>query len=66
MSEFDDWLKRNNAARPSENHQGIAPLAKRIAEENHLEWRSIKGTGEAGLILEKDVLMVLAKQGKSS
>ena len=63
MSEFDDWFKRNSLAQPETAHTaGIAPLAKRIAEENQLDWASIKGTGENGLIIEKDILMALAKK----
>lgn len=63
MSEFEDWVKRNNAARPASQHSvGIAPLAKRIAEENHLEWQGLTGTGADGLIVEKDVLSAIAKR----
>ncbi len=64
MSEFDDWLARNSKARPTNNSVGIAPLAKRIAEENHLEWQNLTGTGKNGLIIEKDVLMALAQKRK--
>ncbi len=63
MSDFDDWFKRNSLAQPATEHKsGIAPLAKRIAEENQLDWTTIKGTGENGLIIEKDILMALAKK----
>ena len=63
MSNFDDWMKRNKAARPELNPEaGISKLAKRIAEENKLDWTSIKGTGQDGLIIEKDVLMAVAKR----
>lgn len=66
MSEFDEWFKSKTAARPSTDHEIIAPLAKRIAEENQLEWQGIKGSGQHGLIVEKDVLMVLAKKTKKA
>jgi pyruvate/2-oxoglutarate dehydrogenase complex dihydrolipoamide acyltransferase (E2) component len=63
MSDFDDWMKQNTASRPQEIHaQGISPLAKRMAEESHLDWRSIKGSGKDGLILERDVLQAIAKK----
>ncbi len=63
MTDFDDWMKRNKAARPDLNPEtGISKLAKRIAEENKLDWTSIKGTGQDGLIIEKDVLMAVAKR----
>ncbi len=63
MNDFEDWFKQNSLAQPETQHQsGIAPLAKRIAEENHLDWTNIKGTGTNGLIIEKDVLMALAKK----
>jgi pyruvate/2-oxoglutarate dehydrogenase complex dihydrolipoamide acyltransferase (E2) component len=64
MSDFDDWLARNNTARPDSNSVGIAPLAKRIAEENHLDWQNMTGTGKNGLIIERDVLMAVAQKRK--
>jgi pyruvate/2-oxoglutarate dehydrogenase complex dihydrolipoamide acyltransferase (E2) component len=63
MSNFDDWMKRNNAARPEICPETkISKLAKRIAEENKLDWTTLVGTGENGLIIEKDVLMAVAKR----
>jgi pyruvate/2-oxoglutarate dehydrogenase complex dihydrolipoamide acyltransferase (E2) component len=63
MSNFEDWIKQSTASRPQERHsEGISPLAKRIAEESHLEWRSLKGSGENGLIIERDVLQAIAKK----
>jgi pyruvate/2-oxoglutarate dehydrogenase complex dihydrolipoamide acyltransferase (E2) component len=62
MSDFDEWMKRNLAARPANDHLRIAPLAKRIAEENQLDWTTLVGTGQDGLIIEKDVLMAVAKR----
>ena len=62
MSDFEDWMKRNAASRPEVNPQAkISPLAERIAAENRLDWTTLVGTGENGLIIEKDVLMAVAK-----
>jgi pyruvate/2-oxoglutarate dehydrogenase complex dihydrolipoamide acyltransferase (E2) component len=63
MSEFDDWMKQNTASRPQATHtDGITPLAKRMAEESHVDWRVLKGSGKDGLILERDVLQAIAKK----
>ncbi len=39
----------------------ITPLARRLAEENGIDWRRIEGTGPDGTITEKDILNFLAK-----
>ncbi len=39
----------------------ITPLARRLAEENGIDWRKLKGTGPDGTIVERDVLAFLAK-----
>ncbi|HEX2864418.1 MAG TPA: E3 binding domain-containing protein, partial [Deinococcales bacterium] len=39
----------------------ISPLAKRLAEENSIDWRGIKGSGEGGRVIEKDILVYLSK-----
>lgn len=39
----------------------IAPLAKRLAEENNVNWRGLSGSGSDGRIIERDVLEYLAK-----
>ncbi|WP_293911467.1 E3 binding domain-containing protein [Deinococcus sp.] len=39
----------------------IAPLAKVLAEANGIEWRTLHGTGDAGLITEQDILGYLAR-----
>ena len=39
----------------------ITPLARRLAEENGIDWRQLKGTGPDGTIVERDVLAFLAK-----
>jgi hypothetical protein len=39
----------------------ITPLARRLAEENGIDWRRLKGTGPDGTILERDILAFLAK-----
>jgi resuscitation-promoting factor RpfA len=39
----------------------ISPLAKRLAEENSIDWRVIRGTGPEGRVIERDILTYLAK-----
>jgi hypothetical protein len=39
----------------------ISPLAKRLAEENNVNWRGLMGSGAGGKIVERDVLEYLAK-----
>ncbi|MEX2501127.1 MAG: E3 binding domain-containing protein, partial [Trueperaceae bacterium] len=39
----------------------IAPLAKRLAEENNVDWRTLRGSGTDGRIVERDVLDYLAR-----
>ena len=39
----------------------ISPLAKRLAEENNVDWRALTGSGEDGRIVERDVLDYLAR-----
>lgn len=39
----------------------ISPLAKRLAEENNVNWRGLSGSGAGGKIVERDVLEYLAK-----
>ncbi len=39
----------------------ISPLAKRLAEENSIDWRQIHGTGPEGRVIERDILTYLAK-----
>jgi hypothetical protein len=39
----------------------IAPLARRLAEENNVDWRRLHGSGDGGRIVERDVLTFLAK-----
>ena len=43
------------------NEPDIAPLARRLAEENNVEWRRLEGSGDGGRIVERDVLTFLAK-----
>ena len=38
----------------------ITPLAKRLAEENNLDWQQLEGSGENGRVMERDVLQRLA------
>jgi hypothetical protein len=39
----------------------IAPLAKRLAEENNVDWRYLHWTGASGRIVERDILEYLAR-----
>ena len=39
----------------------IAPLARRLAEENNVNWRRLRGSGDAGRVVERDVLEYLAR-----
>ena len=43
------------------DHSEIAPLAKRLAEENNVDWRRLTGSGEGGQVVERDVLEYLAR-----
>jgi pyruvate dehydrogenase E2 component (dihydrolipoamide acetyltransferase) len=42
----------------------VSPLARRIAEENHIKLESVKGTGPDGAITKEDVDHVIAKTEK--
>jgi pyruvate/2-oxoglutarate dehydrogenase complex dihydrolipoamide acyltransferase (E2) component len=44
-----------------DNRPKISPLAKRLAEENGIDYTQIKGTGPEGRIVERDVLTFLTK-----
>lgn len=39
----------------------ISPLARRLAEENNVEWRGLHGSGGGGKVVERDVLEYLAR-----
>jgi hypothetical protein len=39
----------------------IAPLARRLAEENNVDWRRLRGSGDEGRVVERDVLEYLAR-----
>jgi hypothetical protein len=39
----------------------IEPLARRLAEENNVDWRRLRGSGSGGRVLERDVLAYLAR-----
>jgi hypothetical protein len=39
----------------------IAPLARRLAEENNVDWRRLSGSGDRGRVVERDVLGYLAR-----
>ncbi len=39
----------------------ISPLARRLAEENNVDWRVLQGSGAGGKVVERDVLEFLAR-----
>lgn len=39
----------------------ISTLARRLAEQNNVDWRSLKGSGPSGKVVERDVLDYLAR-----
>ncbi|HLV12319.1 MAG TPA: E3 binding domain-containing protein, partial [Trueperaceae bacterium] len=39
----------------------ITALARRLAEQNNVDWRGLSGSGEGGKIVERDVLDYLAR-----
>jgi resuscitation-promoting factor RpfA len=41
--------------------ENITPLAKKLAEENSIDWRFIRGTGPTGKVIERDILSYLAR-----
>jgi hypothetical protein len=41
--------------------ENITPLAKKLAEENSIDWRFIRGTGPDGKVIERDILSYLAR-----
>jgi hypothetical protein len=43
------------------NEPDIAPLARRLAEENNVDWRRLPGSGDGGRVVERDVLTFLAR-----
>ena len=44
----------------SDGRMFITPVAKRIAQENHIDFSALAGTGRDGIILKRDVLAQLA------
>lgn len=43
------------------NGSKISPLAKRLADENGVDWQRLSGSGPGGRVVERDVLEHLAK-----
>jgi hypothetical protein len=43
------------------NEVNISPLARRLAEENNVDWRRLQGSGPDGRVVERDVLDYLAR-----
>jgi pyruvate dehydrogenase E2 component (dihydrolipoamide acetyltransferase) len=41
----------------------VSPIARRIAQEHHLDLRQIQGTGPGGRIIREDVELALSRQG---
>lgn len=39
----------------------ITPLARKLAEQNNVDWRRLQGSGDGGKIVERDVLGFLAR-----
>ena len=39
----------------------ITALARRLAEQNNVDWRALSGSGDGGRIVERDVLDYLAR-----
>ncbi|MER3482643.1 MAG: dihydrolipoamide acyltransferase, partial [Meiothermus sp.] len=39
----------------------VTPLARRLAEENGIDWRRLNGTGPENTVVERDILGFLAK-----
>ena len=39
----------------------ISTLARRLAEQNNVDWRALKGSGPSGKVVERDVLDYLAR-----
>lgn len=39
----------------------ISPLARRLAEENSIDWRQIRGSGPDSRVIERDILMYLSR-----
>jgi len=39
----------------------IAPSAQRLAEENNVNWRALRGSGDGGSVVERDVLEYLTR-----
>lgn len=39
----------------------IAPPAQRLAEANNVDWRALRGSGDGGSVVERDVLEYLAR-----
>jgi len=44
----------------------ISPRARRLAEEHHIDWKDLQGTGPEGQITEKDVQLSIANARASS
>ena len=47
-----------------ENKLRASPLAKKVAEQYHVDLKKVKGTGPGGRIIKKDVLKVVDSQKK--
>ncbi len=57
-----DSTTRPRSASSNGQRQRISPLARRMAEEHHLNLETIPGTGEGGRVRKEDILAFLAQR----
>jgi pyruvate dehydrogenase complex dihydrolipoamide acetyltransferase long form len=56
-----------SAAQPEQTRmERVSPLARRLAQEHHLDLNSIRGTGEAGRIRKEDIEAYLQRQPQAA
>lgn len=49
------------SGRSAVSETDISTLARRLAEQNNVDWRSLEGSGPSGKVVERDVLDYLAR-----
>ena len=56
-----------SSAEPSQPSaaKSISPRARRLAEEHHIDWRGLSGSGAEGQISEKDIRLQIAESKKA-
>ncbi|HHV66000.1 MAG TPA: hypothetical protein GXX46_13205, partial [Peptococcaceae bacterium] len=63
---INNSIKNENAEENSpETEIRISPLARKIAEENGIDYRKLKGTGPNGRILKEDVISAIQQMNKA-